>query len=333
MLISVVIPTKSRPSMVAGTVRSIIEGRYQQFEIFVIDQTPDDSTYHALLPFMEDHRFHYIRNRRPGYGAASSRNIGIALSSGDVIAITDDDVEAQPDWLEQIAAEFLADQDLKFIAGRLTAPPYDPSTGYTPAFDANPGTRKRSDLLLQASGANLAARVELFHQVGGCDEYCGPGSRLKASDDTDLCFRIGRSGAKWKVCPHIEVVHTHGFRSGADLDALSKRYNYGNGGNFGRFTRRGDLRAGATFLLREARQLARCLLRLLRGQRPTGIDISLLRLRGFAAGFALPPDEGFVSGDQMVRLRMMLKQQRDSLVKQNGVHEVEGVPAHSNYHG
>jgi len=301
MFVSVVIPTKSRPQAVVDAVRSVFNGHYQNFELFVIDQTPDESTRAALDCFMTDPRFHYVQNRRPGFGAASSRNMGIAMSSGEIIAIMDDDVEARSDWLEQIAAEFSSNPALELIAGKLTAPPFDPAMGHTPSFDAD---RHLSnwEMPLLVAGANVSMRRSLFDKVGGYDEYCGPGSRLRASDDTDFTFRVMRSGAKWKICPHIEVIHTHGFRAIKDAQALTERYNFGNGGNYGRFTRRGDLMAGIWFLQQEAIGLTHGILRMVRRQHPSGIGRTLTRLRGFWAGLRLPPHEGFVSPEDMQRL-------------------------------
>jgi GT2 family glycosyltransferase len=298
----VLIPTKDRPWAVIDAVRSVFNGTYQRFEIFVVDQSADDATREALQEFASDPRFHYLQNRRLGFGAASSRNMGIALSSGEIIAITDDDVEVRPDWIERIASEFQADPQLDFIAGRLTAPPYDPATGFTPSFNAGPWVT-RHNMALHVSGANFSMRRRLFDKVGGYDEFCGPGSRLRASDDTDLCHRILRSGAKVKLCPEIEVVHTHGFRGNTDAEALYQRYSYGNGGNYGRFTRRGDLRAGAWFLGREGRNLGRAVANGLRGRGWKDLTYSYARLRGFWHGFTLPPGEGFVSGEQLKRLR------------------------------
>jgi glycosyltransferase involved in cell wall biosynthesis len=306
VLVTVIIPTKNRSTAVVAAVRSIFLGTYQDFEMFVVDQSPDTSTYTALMPFTSDARFHYLQNRRIGVGAASSRNMGIALSSGQIIAIMDDDVEARPDWLAQIVAEFAADPDLSFISGKLTAPPYDSTQGFIPSFDA-PATMTARQLPIHAAGANFSMRRTLFDIVGGYDEYCGPGSRLRASDDTDLSWRIVRSGAKWKTCAHIEVIHTHGFRGIQDAQALHSRYQYGNGGNFGRFTRRGDLYAGTWFLLREVRRILRALPNLLRSRRPHGLEYSLTRLRGFWHGFTLSPREGFVSGEDLKRRGQELK--------------------------
>lgn len=308
MLVSVVIPTKDRPTAVVDAVQSVFAGRYQQFELFVIDQSAGEETRDALAQFMVDSRFHYRQNRRPGYGAASSRNVGIALSSGEVVAIIDDDVTVQPDWMEQIVAEFSADPELQFICGKLTAPPYDPTKGYTPAFEPNSSITSWN-LIYVVAGANISMRRSLFDRIGGYDEFCGPGSRLRASDDGDIALRIVRSGAKWKACPHIEVIHTHGFRPGPAGPALLVRYSYGTGGLFGRFTRRGDLLVGLYFILKEGRHLQQALFNLLRGHGSVGFEYSRARLRGFWNGFKLPPNEGFVSGQELARRRAMLSRE------------------------
>lgn len=321
MFVSVVIPTKSRPDAVFDAVRSVFAGTYQHFELFVVDQTPDDSTREALSSFMSDPRFFYLTNRRPGYGAASSRNLGIAAGSGDIMAIIDDDVEVAADWMERIVAEFSSDPDLKFITGTLKAPPYDPATSFVPAFTPYEGI---GNWLLpwRVAGANISMRRVLFDQIGGYDEFCGPGSRLRASDDGDITFRMMRSGAKWKPCPDIVVVHTHGIRQGQASKDLLLRYEYGNGGLFGRFTRRGDIVAGLYFFGREGLKFAKAVWNAMRYRQFTSFVEMGLRLRGFWHGFRLSPKDGFVSGSDLRRrgeeLKHMLReatQRQEKLVE------------------
>lgn len=305
IFVSIIIPTKDRPEAVDNAVRSVLSGEWQKFEMFVIDQSKNDATEETLAGLHTDPRFHYHRNLRPGVGAASSRNIGIALSSGPILAVIDDDVTVQPDWLGRIVAEFAADPELQFICGKLTAPPYDWRQGYTPAFDARPGL-SRWKMPIEAAGANFSMRRSLLSRVGGYDEFCGPGSRLGASDDGDLTWRIVRSGAKWRACAHIEVVHTFGFRPSTDGAALLKRYQIGVGGNFGRFTRRGDWLAATYFFAWQAWAATRGAALMLRGRRGQGLGWVGDRLVGFRRGFLLPPGEGFVSGTDLDTLRAQL---------------------------
>jgi GT2 family glycosyltransferase len=274
--------------------------------MFVIDQSVDNRTYDALVPFVSDARFHYIRNHKPGVGAASSRNIGIAMSQGEIVAILDDDVTALQDWMASLIAEFEKDPQLQFICGKLTAPSFDWRTEYVPTFDPE----NTSDSLTKwtmpifAAGANFSMRRALFDRVGGYDEFCGPGSRLGASDDGDMSFRIMRSGAKWKACSHVEVIHTNGIRQLTDGTALLRRYQWGVGGNYGRFTRRGDLLAGAHYLMQQAGEILTVVIpNILRRRRPTQFGWVRDRLVGFWRGLRLPPNEGFVGPKDLARMR------------------------------
>lgn len=304
--VSVIIPTKGRASAVVDCVRSVFDGAYQQFELFVVDQSVDDETRDILASFGNDHRFHYVRNRKPGVGAASSRNLGIAMSAAEILAILDDDVTAPPDWMSNLVAEFASDADLQFICGKLTAPPHDWRVEYVPTFDPEQTSAPLTNWTMPifAAGANFSMRRALFDRVGGYDEYCGPGSRLGASDDGDLSFRIMRSGAKWKASTKVEVIHTHGIRQMTDGTALLQRYQRGVGGNFGRFTRRGDLLAGARFLAQQLGDILTVVIpNVVRGRRPTQFGWVRDRLIGFWRGFRLSPHEGFVGPKELARMR------------------------------
>lgn len=306
-LVSVVIPTKNRAVAIFDAVQSVFEGTYQHFEIFVVDQSDDNATQEVLAPFFKGPRFHYRLNRRPGYGAASSRNIGIALSSGDIIASIDDDVTVCADWMEKLVAEFKADPDLMFILGKLTAPPYDHATGFTPETDPQPGLSNWK-MTFVVAGANISFRRSfLFEQLGGYDELCGPGSRLRASDDGDIALRVVRSKAKWKPCPHIEVIHKHGFKPGKAGSDTILRYQFGNGGNYGRQTRRGDLIAGGFFLSLQLYYFVRYVVPvLLHGRKSEELTSIKFRLQGFWKALNIPRQEGFVGPEQLKAMRQKL---------------------------
>jgi hypothetical protein len=106
-----------------------------------------------------------------------------------------------------------------------------------------------------------------------------------------------RSGAKWKACPEIEVVHVHGFRPHEDANRLLEDYEYGNGGVYGRALRRGDLASGGRFLFRELIWTINGAVGGRRADQQHGGRA--LRLRGFWHGFRLPPRRGFVSASEL----------------------------------
>jgi glycosyltransferase involved in cell wall biosynthesis len=300
--ISVVVPTKHRPAPTTAFIESVLAGTYKNFEVVVVDQSDDDATREAVGAF-EGCAVRYYRDPRPELGAGGARNYGIVVSRGPFLAMTDDDVEAAPTWLERIVQRFEDDPGLEFIVGRLSPPNYDRSCGYVPEFDANPKLPPRR-LVMRVAGANFAARRGLFERIGGYDELFGPGGRFNA-DDTNLFRRVQRDGARYVVDPHIEVVHTHGFRALDDARALVESYDYGNGACFGRLTRQGDLVGGATFVARAMFRLIRATIssrRLLGPIRETRVV-----LRGFVHGALTSPKEGFVDGRTIRELHQACK--------------------------
>lgn len=304
-LASVIIPTRDRPVAIVDAVRSVLSGQYRHLEVIVIDQSATDQTRRALTIFQDDPRLHYHVNRRLGVGAPSSRNIGLALSRGDVIAMIDDDVEVRPDWLARMVAEFQADPQLDFILGRLTAPPFDPDAGHIPEFVPHAGLSSWR-LIQVAANANVGLRQRLLTKIGGYDELIGPGGRLGAADDSDLLLRVVLSGARWKACPQIEVIHTHGFRPHRPGHARHLDYQDGIGAVFGRAARRRRLRPTLYFAAREGYQCLVALMASLRGH-PADWPAIRLRLAGFIQGFRCQPAIGYVGPAELANLSRHLR--------------------------
>ncbi len=311
ILVSVVIPTKDRPGPVYNAVRSVFDGAYQNFELFVVDQSVGDATCQALAPFAGDPRFHYLRNTRAARGSYSSRNIGIALSSGEVVANTDDDVTADSNWLANMVKEFEADPVLQFLCGKVTAPPYDRSTGLIPDFDTDYWSSRLTDWTMpfHISGGNFGMRRDLFDRVGGYDESFVTGTPHNLGDG-DIAFRIMRAGAKWKAPSAVEVEHTHSFYNREDGAKVINGYSIGTGASYGRYARRGDVYAGLWFLQFQMREMATIVARsLVRRQRPRGLGWIRWRLVGFWRGLLLPPQQGFITGADLARMREQLLRQ------------------------
>lgn len=303
-LVSVVMPTKNRAAAIAMAVASLFNGRYTNFELLVVDQSNNTATSEALSRFMDDPRFHYRVNRRPGVGAPSSRNIGLALSNGELLVMVDDDVTMPVDWLERIVAEFAADPAVEVVIGRLTAPPYDRSTGYIPEFYPHrylDGWR----LVTVVSAANIALRRSLLERIGGYDELVGPGGRFGIGDDSDFALRMLQARANWKPCPEIEVIHTHGFRPHGDGEQLKRDYQNGIGAVFGRAARRGYSRPTLWYLAREARRSVLALVDRLRG-RPEEWVLVRARLSGFLEGLLCSPHVGHVGAAELAHMRQAL---------------------------
>jgi glycosyltransferase involved in cell wall biosynthesis len=94
--VSVIIHTYNNEKFIAETVESVLNQTYKDYEIIVVDDGSVDSTRDALLPYMQEIRYHYKENG----GIANAKNAGIRLSKTDFIAFLDHDDLWVPDKLK-----------------------------------------------------------------------------------------------------------------------------------------------------------------------------------------------------------------------------------------
>ena len=93
-LVSVVIPTLRRPKLVLRAVASVLNQTYEQIEVIVVVDGPDQATIDVLRT-VKDPRMQVVVNPR-SLTAAGARNVGVDHARGEWIAFLDDDDEWLP---------------------------------------------------------------------------------------------------------------------------------------------------------------------------------------------------------------------------------------------
>lgn len=109
MRVSVVIPTYNRKHLLAQCITSILRQTYSALEVHVIDDASTDGTDSVVKNF-NDPRIIYHNNGKVA-NISELRNIGIAASTGDLIALCDDDDMWMADKLK-IQMEHIQNYDL-----------------------------------------------------------------------------------------------------------------------------------------------------------------------------------------------------------------------------
>lgn len=97
-LISVVIPTRERPSLVFRAVQSALRQTLNEIEVIVVIDGPDAATSQVLIQ-LDDPKLH-VRTLNQRRGCAGARNAGISEAKSHWIAFLDDDDEWFPQKLE-----------------------------------------------------------------------------------------------------------------------------------------------------------------------------------------------------------------------------------------
>lgn len=100
--ISVVICTNGRRDSLEVALQSLRQQRHRNFEVCVVTGPDEDGTEEML----DDWRgaIKYARNTERNL--SKSRNLGIMLAAGEIVAFIDDDAIPETAWLEQIAAAY-----------------------------------------------------------------------------------------------------------------------------------------------------------------------------------------------------------------------------------
>jgi glycosyltransferase involved in cell wall biosynthesis len=241
--ISAIICTRNRPDLIGQAVSSVLANSYPNFELVVIDQSDNDRTGEIVRRLMTSHpNLRYVYSKTPGLSRAY--NTGVRASSGAILAFTDDDCVASPDWISSIAAGFEADPEADMLYGQvLRAPVLRDVEGEVPELPFSRAARfSHSDgFRVYGMGANFAARRRIFDRVGGFDEALGGGGPLKSSQDYDFQYRVYRAGAVVLLSPTVKVDH-YGLRNYTDQwPATLRAYGFGDGAFYLKHVRCGDV--------------------------------------------------------------------------------------------
>lgn len=221
MSISVVIATKNRARLLAITLAHLRRQRYLDGdEVIVVDNDSVDETAAVVREATASFPvpLHYSLELAPGKSRAV--NAGVARATGDVLALTDDDVQPADDWISTIRHAF-RDSSLTLAAGRVdpwwegSCPwwlaPCEPEAAYPAMFSplalvhygpAQPLGRR------VAVGANMVVRRQAFVELGGFAPHLGRiHGTLLCGEDHDFCDRLAAGNYRREYRPEIRVRH------------------------------------------------------------------------------------------------------------------------------
>ncbi|WFU12256.1 glycosyltransferase (plasmid) [Rhizobium sp. CB3090] len=217
--ISVVICTRDRGPALAECLGSIAAQRSAPGEVIVVDNSREGNAKDVCGQFPSVRYVH-----EPRAGLSRARNAGIRASRLNIIAFTDDDVEAHPGWTAEIAHAF-ADRNVEALTGLVLPARLD--TAAQRCFQFTMGgfgstfvpltfggrffeeTRPSGAHVWKiGAGANMAFERSVFERVGMFDERLGAGA-AGCSEDSELWYRLLATGGVCLYEPRAVVFHHH----------------------------------------------------------------------------------------------------------------------------
>jgi GT2 family glycosyltransferase len=188
---------------------------YPDYEVIVVNDGSKDRT----LEISE--RFPFCRIiSQENKGLSVARNVGAEAATGEIVAYTDSDCVADPDWLTYLAAR-MEEGNLAACGGPNFPPPED---SLVPAAVAvSPGGPTHvlisDEVAEHIAGCNMAFRRDVLLALGGFD----PTYRA-AGDDVDICWRFQDAGHTIGFSPAAIVWH---FRRNTVRAYINQQRGYG----------------------------------------------------------------------------------------------------------
>ncbi len=288
--VSVLVCTRNRGDSLTPTVRTILANAGVD-ELVVMDQSTNDDTAAAIAPFQSDPRLRYLRTETQGKGRAL--NLGLNACRADVVLITDDDCEVPPEWAQKFASVFAENPGVAMAFCNTKAAPGEWPGGYIPTFERTGDlllTKIRDRCKINPLGAGMAVRRKVVLEIGGFDEYMGPGAAIASHDEDDLALRCLLRGHQLFETDRTFVYH-YGFRTIDESKALTYRNYHGTGGGMAKLLkcRQWPILTIAGYIV-----WATIILPLLgsaaRLQKPRVVSRITGFYRGFAQGLKMPAD-------------------------------------------
>jgi GT2 family glycosyltransferase len=236
-MISVVIVTWNRLNLLRSCLQSLTRQNLNQpFEVVVVDNGSDDGSPEMVLrEYGKSTKFRVELVRNPeNRGFCAANNQGFAASDSELVALLNNDAEAEPDWLQKLASAFegrpdvgmaaskiLVHEDPRRIdkAGHLIYP--DGQNRGRGSGELDEGQYDRVEEVLWPDGCAAMYRRAMLDQIGGFDE-----DFFAYADDAELGLRARIAGWKCLYIPGAVVRHhrgaTLGLRSSRRLELIER---------------------------------------------------------------------------------------------------------------
>ncbi len=196
-LVSIVIPCYNATSLLKHCLKTVLQTRYPNFEIIIIDDYSSDGTYEILLEeYNKKSNIKILRNEK-NFGPSKTRNSGIKAAKGKYIAFVETDMEVDPDWLLPLVEALEKDKSLGAVQSKVldinkrnvihsTGVLYDPHTFWVWNFACGlPSTAVNSIEDIGFGSVGSVVRKDVLEKVGGFDEKI-----VHNIDDTEMSWRI-----------------------------------------------------------------------------------------------------------------------------------------------
>jgi GT2 family glycosyltransferase len=227
MSMSVIIPTKNRPSDLETAVQSVLAQNVLPAQLIIVDQSDDEGSrsrlcaaYKALpAPIRSAVRLDYVLDPHIT-GLTMARNYAMDLAQGNIWLFLDDDVVLEPGFLGEVLLAYERHPEATGVSGIVTnyKPPHWPSCLWAGLFVRGPFRDERQAIYWNASSLRDANPVRVSRLGGGLMSFRAQAVRsarfddnlrgVSDGEDVDFCLQLGPE-ANLLIVPRARLAHHH----------------------------------------------------------------------------------------------------------------------------
>ena len=220
--VSVTIVTYNSGRFIKRCLDSVLDQKYPQMEIIVIDNASDDGTIDLLEPFEDRCRIVY---NEENIGFAAAQNQAIRLSRGGWVLTLNPDVLLLPDFIQALVRAGQIDPRAGTICGKLLtmtsgfdfpAEPVVDSTGiyFTPnlrhldrgSLEKDNGHYRQYEYVFGATAAAALYRREMIEDIAVDGEFFD-NDFFAYREDADVAWRAQLMGWRCVYAPYARGYH------------------------------------------------------------------------------------------------------------------------------
>ncbi len=236
---TVLVCSRDRRDLLHDAVSRVLEMERLPDELVVVDQSeaPDPRLEVLAAARGVALRYEWARDR----GLSRARNRGLEVATGDVVAMTDDDVLVDADWLAGVVDALVAEGPRCVVTGLVRPGQPEQPGAWAPSTTTDPVPHRWSGTtdLDPLYPCNLAMWRSAWLEVGPFDERLGAGTDLPAAEDNDFGHRALAAGFTIAYLPDVGVTH-RAWRDEGAVTSLMHGYGMGQGGFYAKHVRAGD---------------------------------------------------------------------------------------------
>lgn len=223
--VSIIVVTWNGRELLGNCLASLYRQRYTDREIILVDNGSVDSSAHFVMNAFPDVKIVVLSDNKGFTGGATA---GFAASSGEFIALLNDDAEADDQWLENLLQAMETDPRTGICASKILRA--DDGTidsagdgattwgvGYKRGLGKDVCCYSSQGYVFGACGAAALYRRTMLESIGFLDELF-----VLHYEDADLNFRAQLAGWKCLYVPTALAYH----KVGATVPAWSEEHVY-----------------------------------------------------------------------------------------------------------